>query len=225
MYKMYDIVIIMALLFNVSSIGGSAESFVPSRASSPLQGEGEEEHLTRYHQSSSSSSSVALNMNQCQNPSLLLSFYSPTQAERLAVSEFRRMTRSVAASPSLSPRAARWLQSEVSDVELLCFLRARGMHLPLALDMISQHANWRETFLLLPLDDGHDGHDGHDDGGSKKRDRTYVSSSGEEEEEEAAVAMRRHVYWTGLSHDHCAVLVVEAAIFDLATRDTHTFLR
>ena len=224
MYKMYDIVIIMALLFDVSSIGGSAESFVPSRAASPPQGE--EEHLTRYHQSSSSSSSssssVALNMNHCQNP-LLLSFYSPTQAERLAVSEFRRMTRSVAASPSLSPRAARWLQSEVSDVELLRFLRARGMNLPLALDMISQHANWRETFLLLPLDDGHDGHDGHDDGGSKKRDRTYVSSSGEEEE--AAVAMRRHVYWTGLSRDHCAVLVVEAAIFDLATRDTHTFLR
>ena len=122
--------------------------------------------------------------------------YFIREEERIAIDELRQRI-------SSTVQQSQWLRSGVTDVELLRFLRAREGDLSAALHMLVDHAAWRSS--------------------STGPDRPSPDPTTEEESIKRAI--RRHVYWTGLAPEDCAVLVVESVVFGVAVRHTDTFLR
>lgn len=96
-----------------------------------------------------------------------------------------------------------WLQRGVSRVEILRFLRARNMNHQVALDLLMSHAAWRVSSV------GPDRHPAAGSGDSASL-RTFLAEC---------------IYWSGLSRDDCAVLVVDSRAFATAADDTEAFLR
>ena len=98
-----------------------------------------------------------------------------------------------------------WLHRGVTDVELLRFLRARNGDLSAATAMLREHAVWR--------------------GSAVGPDRPPPDPSSAPFAAHIVSVIRRHVYWTGVTTEDCAVLVVESAVFQVATQHTDVFLR
>jgi hypothetical protein len=92
-----------------------------------------------------------------------------------------------------------WLP-QATDVEMLRFLRARNHDIKAAYEMLAAHSQWR-------LIEGPD------------------MQILENFETTSETFLGRHVYWSGTTDDDCAVLVVDAAVFEAAARDADAFMR
>lgn len=122
-------------------------------------------------------------------------YYACSLSETQVIAQLRRV---IAERVTAKDPAQTWLACTASDVELLRFLRARQMDVEVAYEMLLRHSRWRREV------------------GQEAGETTLTADD---------ALLARHVYWTGVTEDDCAVLVVESAVLDVAARDSARFIR